>query len=376
MQTKRVSHKRGAATAAPSVCAPAFLTTPIDVIRPADNNAAERFDINIGKSYKRLMACCKRFLKFVGVEYDFAPTNGLSESQRLGELIEYFEKKLQPLGLSLCMSKKTPQGDEQKVLESVVYRWGKELEDVIVIMYAGPARYLSEKTSMLYKRFFKFVSDSMNIPLGINEHGENFYLQMLMDCEDAFDFEEPEEPDPEGPIAKYRQDGEFWNFFDEVGSLPQERQETLLADMQAYRNECPNEELDLLDAMVWGIPIVNDMNCFWFEFNPEDDGLPDEYGRTDNDGWSSSVFASAILFSENDGVGEQLLDCINNEVNSGIMMSGWNIHQWLSPTMKKADIDEFMRCKDILKPFDEWLSVFYREASKFDLYGKSEQCSE
>ena len=370
-QTARVSHQGGKTAFAPEVCAPAFLTTKVEPIRPTENKVAMQFGINIESSYKRVMACCRRFMKFVGMKFDFVPTKGLSRSQQLGELIEYFEKKIEPLGLSLCVSKKTPQGEEKKVLECVVYREGLELNETIIILYAAPARYLSEGTSALYKRFFKFVSDCTNIPLGINDHGENFYLDMLLNCEDAFDFEEPEEPDADSVVMKYREDGEFWNLFDEIYGLPQETDETLLADMRAYRKDCPNEEVDLLDAMIEGVPIIKDANFYWFEFNPEDDGLPNEYGSTDCDGWASSVFASAILFSEHDGMGEQLLDCVNNEVNAGIMMSGFNIHQWLSPTTKKEDIDEFMRCKDLAASLDKWTCLFYGEASKFDLYGKS-----
>lgn len=376
MQTKRVSHQRGAATTVPSVCSPAFLTTPIDVIRPADSNAASRFGINIEKSYRQVLACCKRFFKFVGVRFDFAPTSGLSRSQQLGELIDYFEKKIEPLGLSLCVSKKTPQGKEQEILECVVYRFGRELEGKIVIFYVSPARYLSSLSSALYKRFMKFLSDSMNIPLGIIEHGENFYLQMLMDFEYAFDFEEPEEPVSERSIVRYKEDGEFWNLFDEINGLPQETADTLLTDLQAYLKDSPIDEADVIKVMINGVPIVKDANCYWFEFNPEDDGLPDAYERIDNDGWASSVFASAILFSEHDGVENQLLGCINDEVNAGIMMSGWNIHQWLSPKMKKEDIDNFMRCKDLVANLDKWVHDFYQETSKFDKYEQSEQCAE
>ena len=75
-QAKRVSHQGGAATAAPSVCAPAFLTTRIESVRPSESKVAMQYGINLDKSYIRMMLCCRRFLKFVGVEFDFTPTNG------------------------------------------------------------------------------------------------------------------------------------------------------------------------------------------------------------------------------------------------------------------------------------------------------------
>ena len=128
--------------------------------------------------------------------------------------------------------------------------------------------------------------------------------------------------------------------------------------------------------MMEGIDVIKDANYYWFEFNPDDDGISNEYGFDSADGYASGVFASAILFSEQDGISEQLLDTVNNEANAGIIMTGWNIHQWLSPDIKKADVLEFMRCKDLVASLDKWLRVFYTATEKFDKYGKSEQDSE
>lgn len=372
---------RGAATAAPSLSAPAFLTSKIEPIRPTDKDAAGMFGIRIDKSYANILACCKRFMKFVGIEFDFKPTVGLTLSQTLGELIEYFENKIEPLGLTLVVSKKFPQGDETDVLQCVVYRWGRELEETIVILYCAPARYLSPAGSHMYKRFMKFVSDSTQIPLGIPEHSENFYLNYIMNMyeEDDFDHYEDDEEvvkEKDPVLEKYKVDGEFWNLFDEIYGLSIEKPEELYEALDEYRKQCPKEELEVVEAMMEGIYIVKDMNCFWFEFNPDDDGIEDEYGNYGSDGFSSSVFASAILYSEHDGISDALLDSVNNEVNAGIMMTGWNIHQWLSPKMKKADILEFMRCKDLCASFDKWLRKFYRATEKFDLYGKPKKYTE
>lgn len=372
---------RGAATAAPSLSAPAFLTSKIEPIRPTDKDVAGMFGIRIYKSYSNILACCKRFMKFVGIEFDFKPTVGLTLSQTLGELIEYFENKIEPLGLTLVVSKKFPQGDETDVLQCVVYRWGRELEETIVILYCAPARYLSPAGSQMYKRFMKFVSDSTQIPIGIPEHSENFYLNYIMNMyeEDDFDHYEDDEEvvkEKDPVLEKYKVDGEFWNLFDEIYGLSIEKPEELYEALEEYLHECPVNETELVEAMMEGIYIVKDMNCFWFEFNPDDDGIEDEYGNYGSDGFSSSVLASAILYSEHDGISDALLDSVNNEVNAGIMMAGWNIHQWLSPKMKKADILEFMRCKDLCASFDKWLRKFYRATEKFDLYGKPKKYTE
>ena len=372
---------RGAATSAPSISAPAFLTSKIEPIRHTDKDVAGRFGIRLDKSYAFILACCKRFLKFVGIEFDYEHKAGLTLSQKLGELVEYFESKVEPLGLSIVVSKKNCQGSETDVLECAVYRWGRELEDTIVILYCAPARYLSPAGSQMYKRFMKFVSDSTQIPLGIPEHSENFYLDCIMNMyeEDDFDHYEDDEEEvkeKDHVLEKYKMDGEFWNLFDEINGLSIEKPEDLYEALEEYLHECPVNETELVEAMMEGIDIVKDMNCYWFEFNPDDDGIEDEYGNYGSDGYASSVFSSAILYSEHDGISDALLDSVNNEVNAGIMMTGWNIHQWLSPKIKKADILEFMRCKDFCASFDKWLRTFYRATEKFDLYGKSKQDTE
>lgn len=370
-----ISHKgQGVATSAPSLSAPAFLTSKIETIRPTDNYAEGRLGIRLDKSYAFILACCKRFLKFVGIEFDYKSKDGLTLSQKLGELIEYFESKVEPLGLSILVSKKDCQGSETDVLECAVYRWGRELECTIVILYCAPARYLSPAGSQMYKRFIKFVSDSTQIPLGIQNHSENFYLDCIMNM--YYEDDEEEVKEKYTFLEKYKVDGEFWNLFDEIYGLSREKPEDLYESLEEYLHECPVNETELVEAMMEGIDIVKDMNWYWFDFNPEDDGIEDEYGNYGSDGFASSVFASAILYSEHDGISDALLDSVNNEVNAGIMMTGWNIHQWLSPKMKKADILEFMRCKDLCASFDDWLRTFYREAEKFDLYGKSKQDTE
>ena len=373
----RVSCKgRGAAEVAPVLCAPAFLTTPIESIRPTDKDAADRFGINLEKSYANVLACCKRFLKFIDVEFDFHPTAGISKDQNLGELIEYFEKKIEPFGLSLVISKKDSRERMVDVLQCVVYRYGAELEDVIIIFYCAPAMYMSPAGSQIYKRFMKFVSSSTNISLGMNGYSENFYLDCIINMYDDVDFyrDDGYYEREENPVhKKYKEDGEFWNLFDEINSLPDEKPESLYKALEEYRQECPDDELELIETMMDGIDIIKDANYYWFEFNPDNDGIENEDGY---DSYASSVFASAILFSEYDGISEELLDYVNNEVNAGIMMTGWNIHQWLSPRTKKADVLDFMRCKDLVARLDKWTRKFYQTSTKFDLYGKSEQDTE
>lgn len=375
----RIQSKRGAARkTAPSICAPAFLTKPIDAIRPSDETVVSSYGIDVKASYECLIKCCKRFSSVAGLNFKFMPNKDFSKSQNLGLLIDYFEELIKPLGISFCVSKLTPRGENTDLLSFVVYRYGRELEDTIVILYVSPAKYLSPEGSKIFKRFMKFFHDCTNIPLGVNQEGENFYLDSILnmweddpfyECEDN----EDDEYDEHKSIAlAYREDGEFWNLFDEIGGMPVETAESLSEDIMAYRKVCPVDELDLIEVLYEGIDIVKDMNYYWYEFNPDDDGFPEGGDGYDDAGWASGVFSSAILYSEQDGIGEELLDSINSEVSSGIMMSGWNIHQYLYPNMKRDVIADFIRCKDKVAEFDSWLCRYSRQVEKFDKYGKLE----
>ena len=370
-----VPSKRGAARkAAPSIGTSAFLMQKIDDIRPSETDYANEYGIDLEKSYTHVFKCCKMFSLYSGLKFSFSPKENSTKSQRLSSLVDYFEELISPLGLEFFVSKKTYQGEPTDILECAVYRSGRELEDTIVIMYVAPAVYLSPKSAELFKRFMKFFSDSTNIGLGIARNSENFYLDMIINMYEEDPYYEGNEDDEDMLVRKsvaeaYNENGEFWKVFEEIVSLPKQDAEILSNDIDKYRKECPNEEIGLIEAMIEGIPIVKDMNYYWYEFNPYDDGLPDEYGRDSCDGFGSSVFSSAILYSEQDGVGDMLLDMINGEVGSGIMMSGWNIHQYLCEETKKEDILEFIRCKDNVAEFDKWMGKYYTEMKKFDMYG-------
>lgn len=362
--------RRGAANAAPTICSPAFLTSKIEYIRPAERGVSLGFDIDFAKSYKHIRSCCKTFLEGVGEEFDFTPPS-LSMPMMLGELIEYFEKKLEPLGLELMVSRKNSYEEFSKVLKCAVFRSGRELDNEIVIIYCAPARYMSPRGCKMFKRFMKFVSASMCIPLGQNS--DNFYLDMTLE---TFESDEDEDGNPTelSQVRKmYKEGGEIWNLFDEIEGLPSQTPDKLYKDLERYRHCCPSNELGLIEVMMDGIDVIKDANKFWFEFNPDDDGF-DENDYCE--GYSSSVMASAILYSENDGVSDQLLNFVNSEADAGYLFSGWNIHQWLLPKIRKKEIQEFIRCKDLVASLSKWLSRFYQEAEKFDLYGKSEQDTE
>jgi len=375
VKANAVWRKGGKETTSSSPSTSSFLTTSIEPIRISDKDASCCFGIDINESYFQILSCCKRFLRLVGIKFDFNPQSNLSIFQKLGELIDYFSEKIEHLGLKYVVSKKDMFGNDVNVLESIVYRPGTEMDNVVMILYCSPVFYLSPSGSQLYKRYMKFVSDSTCIPFGCSDYGENFYLDCIVNMSDDYlnEYLDENEKRFKNELNKYQKGGEYWKLFNEIDNLPKESVAVLRDDMKSYLQVCPPDEKSLFQVMLNGIDIIKDANINWFNFNPYNDGLPNEHGRYDDDSYSSAVLASAILFSENDGVSDSLLDYVNSDADCGLTFTGWNIHQRLSPKIDKKIVNEFIRCKDLVADLDGWLTDFYVESTKFDLYGKSEQ---
>lgn len=376
----RVSCKGNGATGtvAPSLCSTAFLNQKIADIRPDDSMFLSQYGISIDSTYDHVLKCCKRFSRLTKMKFDFQPDKTMTKAQDLDRLISQFGDCIRHFGLEFFVGKKRFQGEEAGTMECAVYRAGVELDGKVVVLYVSPARYLSPRSAELFKRFMKFFSESTHIPLGI----DNFYLDSILSMyEDDPYYSELTEDDDDYPeaakrrsiSAAYNEDGEFWNLFDEIRCLPKQNAKELYDDLDKYRKNCPQEELGLMEAIADGIGIVKDMNAWWFDFNPANDGLPDGYGNINGDCWSSAVVASAILYSEHDGMSDMLMDAVNDEVNAGVGISGWNMHQYLSLNIGKPVVDEFMACKDNVVEFSLWLQRYYIEMEKFDRYGKSEE---
>lgn len=367
---------RGAAKAAPTLRTPAFLTQRFEPIRPDKVDVSGLEGLKIKASYGNILRCARRFFKFAGLAFRYVPDEKLNISQQLGELIEYIEKEVEKLDLEFCVTCKNWDGETTGILQGVVYRRGVELDQTIVVLYVSPAMYLSKRGAGIYKRFIKFFSDQTGISIGITDNRENFYLESFLWMEeDYYDEDDPDEREEESRRKKivdaYLKGGEFQNLFEEINALGWQDVRKLTDDLILYCNEGAAGERELAKVMLDGIPVICSMNAHWYDFNPDDDGLPDEYGR-EYEGSVSGVFSSAILYSEQDGICEMLLDCINNESNAGIEVTGWNIHQWLYPKLKKEQVEDLLRCRYASRDFCNWMDDFYRVTEKFDKYGKTE----
>lgn len=360
----------GGAEVAPSICAPSFLTGTIEDIRLNEAYVSEKYQFDVEDSCRSLFGCSKRFMEVMGLEFGF--TSSSTPLKRLGELIDYFEGVLKKYEVELYIGKKDGSGCVNDVLQYALYRESTVMYNTILVLYASPCHYLSERGSMIYKHFLKFFHDSTQIDLGVREMSDNFYLNFIMDMDEEGD-ECEGFGEGQGYFKEYRKDGMFWNLFDEVENIEGVTKDSLYEECSDYIKECPSEEKDLFRIMLDGIPTISEMNKYWFLFNPEDDGVEALNPYSDPEEQCSIVNFGAILYSEKDGMSNTLVQHINDDVNCGRDPYGWNIHQWLSPNIEDRYIEEFIRCRFIVDDFSKWIDDFNVEAMKFDKYEQIER---
>lgn len=324
------------------------------------------YGISVAGSYETLLDGFSRFLSHFGKQVDEQAAQGATYCEKLFSLISYIEEEVKSLGFDFT----TVKSEGDNVIDFVVYIWGKELENTIVVLYVAPALYLSDKTSYWFKAFMKFASDSMGVTMGVNS--DNYHLDYTIEM-----FVEEAEADPEeemkvgvtygADIAREYKEGSFKKLFDEIGTMPDFSQEQLVQGMKHYRSQCPNDEVNLVDLMIEGVPLVERANIYKFDFNPDSTGLPDDES---NETWLSSPLTTSILFSRNDGVCDALIENVNSECSCGTVGYSWNRAICLDSRLSEERIADFEADKHFLPVFDDWLGRFNDETEKFDKYAK------
>lgn len=342
-----------------------FLNTKIEELGMNDDTLSG-YGISVAGSYETLLDGSSRFLSHFGRQVLEQATQGATYCEKLSSLTSYIEEEVKRLGFDFTTTKE----DNGDGLDFVVYIWGRELEDTVVMFYVAPALYLSEKTSHWFKQFMKFTSDSMAVTMG--ENSDNYHLDYTLEMA----LEEAEaDPDEEmyigaasnAAIAREYKKGRFKKMFKEIDAMPKMTQEQLINGMTEYRSQCPNDEVDLVDLMIEGVPLVARANIYKFDFNPDSTGLPDDES---NETWLSSPLATCILFSRNDGVGEAMIDNINTDVGSGTLGYSWNRAICLDARLSEEKIADFEADQYFLPAFNDWLGRFNEETEKFDKYDK------
>ena len=323
------------------------------------------YNLNIASSYGRLCRAAERFLRFFDIPFDFAPKKRSTIVRKLDALISWFEPKVEELGFKLATLKHDPYDEDCADIDFVVYSPCADLEMKVIVFIVSPAETLPPKGAQLYKEFIKFVSDSMCIYIGANS--DNYYLDMVMSYHDdpEQDIEELEGEDRaylekrRNIVAAYREGGEYERLFEEIRRL---RPENLKERMERYIEECDDFDVcHLFKVLVEGLPVVQQMNIHWFDFNPDIDGFSE-----DGEGYIEVFSQQAILYSDNDGIESALIQALENDYNCGVMPVDYNLHLRLSEELKDDDIREFAQAIDLGSRFAKWNVDYYHAVSKFD----------
>ena len=366
----RYEGSRGTRKKAPAATEPNafdFLNTKIEELGINDDTLLG-YGINVVGCYERLLEGCSRFLSYYGIEVDFVPPQGWSYIDKLVSLTNYFDEHVQSLGYEFVAVSRAPYNTESSDLDFIVFRWGKEFEEKVVVLYCCPAEYMSEEGGRWYRQFMKFTSDSMAVSLGANT--DNYQLDMMLEMAIEEAEADPEEELRVGTgaaasIAKEYKAGSFKKLFDEIERMPKMTAEQLIDGLEEYRSRCPLDEQDLIECMIEGVALVARANVFAFDFNPDDSGIQSDENE---DNWLSGPLSTAILYSRHDGVGETMIDNINSDINSGTLGYTWSRFLCVSNDLKTEHVKEFEADRDFLPRFDEWLYMFNRETEKFDKY--------
>lgn len=346
----------------------AFLNGKIEDLPVTEEKFSSCFNLNIRSSYERLRSVTARFLKCLGKESCFVPVEKAGVVENLDNLQSWFEKEISELGLELQVTKHDPYDEDCGDIDFVVYSTCYELDMKVLIFIVSPVETLPTKAAGLYRQFIKFVSDSMSIRIGTST--DNYYLDMVMSYHDDLeqDIEELEGEDRmlleerRKVIAAYKDGGEYDKLFEQIRRLSPESSESLKKRMEEYIKECNDADVcHLFKVLVDGLPLIKMMNINWFDFNPDVNGI-----KANDDSFIDVYSQQAILYSNNDGIEEALINALENDYNCGVLPVSYNIHMWLNDRQTEDDIREFMDNLDLGALFSRWMVDYYEASKKFD----------
>lgn len=365
---RRYRERRGASSSSTSasIDSLAFLSQKIEAIRTSDEQYLGEYCMDIPKSFTNLQKTCQKFLELSRCQYEVDYSGCNTVADKIIRLTEWFERQVESFGYNLSLHKS--YGDE--CLHFVLYYPLPELEWMICVFYCAPANYLSEKGGELYKKYIKFISDSMGIGIGSENNHENYILDTILTWMDEFNDSIYDDIDEDRLkiVNKYKKGGEFHKLFEEIDKLPFLSSEGFTKELQDYRKVCPNDELELVECMLEGIPVVRKMNVNLYDFIPD-------YERDDPESELKIAlpWTTAILYSCNDGIGDELVDSINSDVQCGSEVSSWIVSLTITEDINANDLKTFGNDKSIGKKFSKWIEKFNKLTEKFDKYEQSQR---
>ena len=321
----------------------AFLTQRFESIKLSESPLMR---IKTDGLYEALSASCEAVFRILGGGF---PLECINDVDGLERTLDAMRKWALEKDLDFMVTKNAD--DEVKF---VLYREVCCMDLHAFFFYCSPADYLPKETGTLYRRFIHFVALSIGISV-IPDSTDNHYLEMLINCND--DDDENEHTDL---YDLYSKKGKLYGKFKAVNDAPTNG---LKEDLEAHLKVCSAKYIDLVTLMLEGMDIVPCMNVSCYDFNPFYDG----FGSCDSHIETMSTLA--ILYSPNDKMDDEMLKCINSDLNCGLMSQGWNRWLIMRPDLTKADFDELLQDEEIPKKFIDWSNRFYVEMEKFDKYG-------
>ena len=320
----------------------AFLTEKIDGIRLADSPLGR---LKTEGMYDTLVQSCRRLFDIMGGGFDISGDYTLENLERiLGSLRAFVtDRELD------FMVVRNADNEVNFVLYNEIYCLGYRA----FFFYISPAENMPEETGLLYCRFINFIAACLGISV-TPEHSDNQYLYMLLNAEQ----EEEEDGETEKKLLDiYSGVGKHYHKFEEVSEMSIKG---IDVDLMAHYEACDESCKNLVLLMMEGLELLPFMNINAYGFNPYYDGfsIDDSYVRLDS--------SLAILYSPDDGMDEMLLDCLNTDMNCGVMTQGWNRWLIMNPDMTKEDIDELMEDDEIPRMFINWSDRFFDEIDKWN----------
>lgn len=332
----------------------AFLNTYLESRRVSDKELELAFNLDLGDSYKEMLAGANKLLKTLGENERIAPSPIASNGEAINAILSKLESVLSKKQLHFEVQRRDPYDEDCKYLDLVVYSNMDCFDFTVVVLYCSPASYLKGKARELFMRFMRTVSKDMNINFGVGE-SESCYLEML-----GMEMENTEDPDPQ--LVGYQKGNEYYEIFEEIKNLPYTSPDKLKAEIREFRDSCEPSMLgNFMLCLERGLDVAN-LNTQEFCFDPSNDGI---FDRDESSLYIPTL--TAIFYSPDDGLTDEYLSIINSDVESGIEVTGWNYAVPIrEDCITKESVNQLFECKERGKRFLDWNDEFMKFVSDIE----------
>lgn len=332
----------------------AFLNTHLDSRRVSDKELELAFNLDLGDSYKEMLAGVNKLLEELGENDRITLPPIASNGEAINGILSKLESILSKKQLNLVVQRRDPYDEDCKDLDLVVYSNMDCFDFTVVVLYCSPASYLKDKARELFMRFMRTISEDMNINFGVGD-SESGYLEML-----GMEMKDTEDLDPQ--LAGYQKGNEYYEIFEEIKNLPYTSPDKLKVEIREFRDSCESSLLaNFMLCLERGLDVAN-LNTQEFCFDPSNDGIFDR-----DESSLDSPTLTAIFYSPDDGLTDEYLSIINSGVESGIEATGWNYAVPIrEDCITKESVNQLFECKERGKRFLDWNDEFMKFVSDIE----------